>query len=132
MAPDTYPLLRTVHITAVILSGTLFTVRGLLAIGGSSIARHRVARRLSYGIDATLLAAAIALCALTAQYPLADAWLTAKVTLLVAYILLGWQALHGAHDRKRRLMFFAAALCVFGFMVGIARTHRPWGFLTSW
>lgn len=127
MPPDTYLLVRTVHISAVIASGTLFTARGLLAMSGSSLARHRLARRLSWMIDATLLAAAIALCRLTAQYPLADAWLTAKVSLLVVYILLGWQALHGGHGQWRRAFFFAAALIVFALIVGIARSHHPLG-----
>jgi uncharacterized membrane protein SirB2 len=81
----------------------------------------------SYAIDTVLLVSAIALTVVTAQYPLADAWLTAKVVLLVVYIGLGIVALRPAVTSSVRLAVTAAALLVFAFIVSVARAHHPLG-----
>ena len=111
------------------MSGVFFTVRGLLRIGGIAIANHRVLRITSYVIDTTLLSAAILLTVIVQQYPFVDAWLTAKVLLLVLYIALGIITLKRARTRLGRICAFLAALSTFGFMIGVAVTHHPAGWL---
>lgn len=116
-----------VHIGCVILSGSLFFVRGCLMLAGSPLANHRVLRRLSYVIDTTLLAAAVLLTMIIHQYPFVQAWLTIKVLLLVLYIALGVFALRRGRTRRSRAAFFVAALAVFLFIVSVAVAHSPRG-----
>ena len=117
------------HVGCVVLSGTLFTVRGLLRIANHPMANHRALRILSYVIDTTLLVAAILLTLILHQYPLKNGWLTTKVLLLVLYIGLGILALKRARTRSGRSVAFLAALLVFAFIIGVAVTHQPAGWL---
>jgi uncharacterized membrane protein SirB2 len=111
----------------VILSGSLFLVRGLLMLAGSRAANHAALRYLSYAIDTTLLTAALMLVTILHQYPFVQAWLTAKVLLLVVYIVLGVFALRRGRTRAVRMLCFVAALAVFLFIVSIARWHDARG-----
>ena len=124
-----YADIRQLHIACVILSGSLFTLRGLLRIADVAIANHWAARIASWLIDTALLVAAILLTLIVHQYPLADAWLTTKVLLLVLYILLGLAALKRARTRRGRCVAFIAALLTYGFMIGVAVERHPAGWL---
>lgn len=120
--------LRHVHMTTVALSGVFFLIRAVaFNTAGAGWPKARPVRMASYAIDTVLLASAIALTVITAQYPLADAWLTVKVALLVVYIALGIVALRPAVTSSVRLATTAAALLVFAFIVSVARAHHPLG-----
>lgn len=124
-----YLELRTLHIAAVIASGSLFMVRALaLNLGRATWPLTRPVRILAYAVDTLLLAAAVALTTVVRQYPFVDGWLTAKVLLLVPYILLGYRALRGP-ALAGRLACLVGAAAVFLFIIGIARTHHPLGIL---
>ena len=86
---------------------------------------------LSWTIDTVLLTAALMLMTIVQQYPFIDGWLTAKVLLLIVYIALGVVALRPERPRRMRILFWLAALAVFAFIVTIARTHHPLGFLAG-
>ncbi len=122
-----YLQIKWVHIWAVILSGSLFSVRGLMMLARSRFTNHLALRRLSYVIDSTLLAAAILLLFIVHQYPFVQAWLTVKVLLLVVYIVLGTLALKRGRTRGAQIGCFIAALAVYLFIVSVARSHNPWG-----
>ncbi len=126
-----YTQIRTIHIAAVVLSGSLFLVR---AVGHNLIgARWPMSlalRSIAWTVDTILLTAALMLMTIIEQYPLADAWLTVKVVLLVAYIVIGWWAFR-AGRRKMRVIFSMAALAAFGFIYTVARAHDPLGFLAT-
>ena len=126
-----YLELRTVHIAAIAASGTLFLIRALtLNLSGAAWPLARPIRIVAYAIDTLLLAAAIALAIVIRQYPLVDAWLTAKVLLLILYILLGYRALR-APALSTRLVCLAGASATFLFIVSVARTHNPLGLLAG-
>jgi uncharacterized membrane protein SirB2 len=124
-----YSTIRSVHVTAVILSGCLFAWRGGMTLLGSRLPRHPALRVLSVAIDITLLAAAVTLSMLSRQYPLMDGWLSAKLVLLIIYILLGWQVLQGNHHPRRRACCYLGALATYLFIISIASTRHPLGFL---
>ena len=124
-----YPEIRWVHIAAVIASGALFSVRGVLMLAGSRAANHVALRWLSYAIDTTLLTAALMLATMLHQYPFVHAWLTVKVLLLVAYIVLGSVALKRGRTRRGRALAFFAALAIYVTIIGVARAHHPLGWL---
>lgn len=123
--------IRGIHIGAVIASGSLFLIR---AIGHNLLnAKWPMAsplRFLVWSVDTILLTAALMLMTIVRQYPFIDAWLTVKVVLLVAYVVIGWWALRA--DRKQvRIACSLAAIAIFGFIITVARTHNPLGFLSA-
>jgi uncharacterized membrane protein SirB2 len=88
-----------------------------------------ILRRLSYAIDTVLLGSAVALVGILHQFPFISPWLTAKLLLLVVYILLGIFALRRGRTRLMRQGCFVAALSVYAFIISIAMTHNPRGLL---
>jgi uncharacterized membrane protein SirB2 len=123
--------IKWVHVAAVGASGTLFALRGLLVLAGSRLGNHAALRHLSYAIDTVLLTAALMLATILRQYPFVHGWLTAKVSLLVVYIVLGSFALKRAATTRGRAVAYFAALAVFVLIVSIARAHHPLGFLSG-
>ncbi len=119
------------HIGCVVASGTLFTMRGLLRICGITAANHIALRVASYVIDSTLLGAAILLMAILRQYPFANGWLTAKVVLLLVYVLLGSVALKRARTPAGGLAALVAALSIFALIIGVAVAHDPLGWFRT-
>jgi uncharacterized membrane protein SirB2 len=115
------------HVGCVIASGSLFFMRGCMMLAGLPAANHVALRRISMVVDSLLLAAAIALTTIIHQYPFVQAWLTAKVVLLVVYIVLGVFALRRGRTRTIRATCFAAAMIVFLFIVSVARAPNPLG-----
>lgn len=124
-----YLLLKYTHVAAVIASFTLFLLRGLWMMRASSRLAARWVRVLPHVVDTVLLASAIGLALLTAQYPFVQSWLTAKVLALPVYIVLGAVALRRGRTRRVRIIAWVLALIVFGYIVAVARARAPlpWG-----
>lgn len=126
---NTYLALRHLHIASVVISIALFVFRGGLMFAGSRWLQNRFLRIAPHVVDTVLLGTAVALVIMSSQYPFQQAWLTAKVLALVAYILLGTVAIkRGPTLRVRGLAFFAALATVL-WIVSVARSRDPYGFL---
>lgn len=110
-----YPQIKAVHVHAIGLSFAIFFLRGLLMLMRSKFTNHAALRYASYTVDTVLLTAALMLATMLHQYPFVHAWLTAKVVLLVAYIVLGVLA---------QILAFIAACLVFATIYAIARAHH--------
>lgn len=126
-----YPLLKTTHVTCVILSFTLFSVRGVWMLVDSDWLHWRPVRIVPHVVDTTLLASAIGLVILLHQYPFVNNWLTAKVIALVVYIGLGTIALKRGRSKPVRTVTWATALLVFAYIVSVAIAHNPLGFFDN-
>lgn len=124
-----YPEIRWVHIAAVLSSGALFALRGVAMLAGARWFMAAPLRFLSYTIDTVLLTAALMLATILHQYPFVHGWLTAKVLLLVVYVVLGSYALKRGATRPTRARAFFAAVLVYAFIISIARAHDPRGVL---
>lgn len=128
-----YSQIKFVHIVAVLISGSLFFLRGLMVLSGKQgLALAMPVRYLSYTIDTVLLTAALMLVSLLPGAMFSNGWLTAKLALLVAYIALGSFALKRATKPSAQRVGFALALVTYGAMVSIARAHHPLGALRNW
>lgn len=125
-----YPAIKHLHITFVVLSGTGFFMRGLLMLQESPWLKRRWMKVVPHVVDTGLLAAAIALVVVTDQYPFVDAWVTAKIFGLIAYIILGSVALKAGRTKRMRAAAWLAALATFGYVVSVALTKNPWGVLS--
>ena len=126
---NTYLAIKHLHVACVVLSGVGFLSRGLLMLNDAPLLRQRWLRIFPHVNDTLLLAAALTLCALSGQYPFVDAWLTAKVFGLIAYIILGYLALKAGRTKSFRLVSWLAALLAFAYIVSVALTHNPLGML---
>lgn len=126
-----YTEIRLVHIVTVLASGGLFFLRGIGLFAGRAWPKIAPVRYLSYSIDTLLLVAALLLAMIIGQYPFAQAWLTAKVLLLVAYIALGILAFRAGRPLKVRLACWLLALATFAFIISIARTRSPLGVFST-
>jgi uncharacterized membrane protein SirB2 len=123
-----YVLLKHVHMTAVVLSGSLFALRGVWMTMESPLLRQRWVRIVPHIIDSLLLASAIALAITIQQYPLVHAWLTAKLFALVVYIVLGSIALKRGKTKRIRILAFIGALLSFSYIILVALSHNPVAF----
>ena len=125
--------IKLAHIVAVVLSGLLFFVRGILVQSGRAAqALSPPLRYLSWSIDTMLLVAALLLLTIVPVVAYDNGWLAAKLLLLPVYVVLGWMALHKASTRVGRFGFFAAAVLTYVFMASVARVHHPLGWLRPW
>ena len=117
---NTYPWLKHLHISCVVLSGSLFALRGWWMLQAPHRLQQRWVRVLPHGIDTLLLASAVGLAVWSGQYPLAQDWLTAKVLALLVYIALGSVALKYGSTRAVRAWAWGGALLVFAYIVATA------------
>ena len=126
-----YLQIRAVHIGSVIASGLLFFIRtSAFNLFDAAWPRALPLRILVYTVDTILLTAALMLMTIVRQYPFVDSWLTVKVVLLLAYIVIGWWAFR-AQARQARIACSLGALAIFDFIVSVARAHDPLGFLST-
>jgi uncharacterized membrane protein SirB2 len=119
--------LRHVHIACAILSISLFALRGALMLAESPWQRNLVLRYLPHAVDTVLLTSALMLTTIIHQYPFVNGWLTTKVLLLVAYVVLGSIALKRGRTKRMRMAALAGALLSVAFLVSVARAHHPLG-----
>ena len=124
-----YPQIKWTHVTMVVSSGSLFFLRGLFMLVGSRSGMSAPVRYLSYGIDTLLLTTALMLAMRLRQYPFVDGWLSAKVLLLMVYIVLGSYALKRGKSLRARAIYLLAAVCVYGLIISVALTRHPLGIL---
>jgi uncharacterized membrane protein SirB2 len=123
-----YPWIKQTHITLVVASALLFTLRGIAVLAGAHWPMRTGVRVTSVVIDTALLAAGATLWAVLQLDPLRDSWLAAKLLLLVLYVILGTWALKRSRTAAHRLAFLMAALLTLATMASIALTRQPLGF----
>lgn len=122
-----YPQIKHVHIALALGSGALFAVRSLAALAGMRWPRAAPVRYLSYTIDSALLTAAMMLLTILPGAMYANGWLAMKLTMLVAYVVLGVLAMRPARRLQARALCFGLALLCYLQIYCIARTHHPLG-----
>ena len=123
-----YLFFKLTHVTCAVLSYAGFFVRGVWMIRGSAMLARRWVKIVPHVNDTVLLASAVAMAALSRQYPFVQGWLTAKVLALVLYIVLGMLALRSGRTLTRRIAAWVAAQIVFAYIVwvAVARDALPW------
>ena len=124
-----FMLLKHTHVTCVVISYMLFFLRGIWSLNGSPIMRQGWVKLVPHVVDTLLLASALAMAYLIQQYPLVDAWLTAKFFGLVLFIILGSVALKHGRTRNIRIAAWLGAQVVFAYVVLVATYHNPLPFI---
>jgi uncharacterized membrane protein SirB2 len=126
-----YATIKLVHQGAVALSLAGFFARGAGALSGARWVATRAAKTLPHVVDTVLLASAIGLAWMLRLSPLDATWLMAKIVALVAYIVLGAIALKPGRPLGMRAAAWVAALVTFGYIVSVALSKDPRGFLAA-
>lgn len=121
-----YPLIKQIHVGAVLASGGFFLLRGLWMMQESSLLNSKFARVVPHIIDTVLLLAAIAL---VVQLGVLPTWVQVKIAALFVYIFMGMLAFRLAKGYGAKVTAFFLALGVFAFIMSVAITKSPWGFL---
>jgi uncharacterized membrane protein SirB2 len=125
----TYLFLKHLHVTCVVLSITGFFLRGVWMLRDSPMLDRLWVRVVPHVNDTLLLAAATGLSIVQQQYPFVHGWVTAKVLGLLAYIGFGMFALRRGRSKAVRAGFWLASLASFAYIVSVALTRDPRGFL---
>ncbi|MDX8404372.1 MAG: SirB2 family protein [Mariprofundaceae bacterium] len=121
-------IIKFTHISCVLLSILFFTSRGVIMFYEPSFVSRAWVQRVAKSIDTALLLSGMTLAWLTEQLPWQDAWLGAKLILLLFYILLGMVAFHWGRSRTVKFVSWGAAVGVYATMVFIALTKTLWPF----
>ena len=124
-----YTVLKTIHVTCVILSIAGYTIRGVWMMRESSWLQKKWVRIVPHVVDTTLLGSAILLTIKIQQYPFAQGWLTAKVLALIAYIVVGAIGLKYGRTKKIRIAAWLGAIAIFLYIVLVALTRQVLPFL---
>lgn len=117
--------LKALHIGSVLLSYSLFFLRGIWVLRASPAMQQRWVKIAPHIVDTLLLASAIALAIQLGISPFTAPWLAAKIFALLLYIVLGSIALKRGKTQRVRLLAWLAAQAVFCLIVLIALTHNP-------
>jgi len=112
------------------LSIFFFTGRGVIMFYDPSFVSRAWVQRVAKSIDTVLLLSGMTLAWLTEQLPWQDAWLGAKLLLLLIYILLGMGAFYWGRSRTVKILSWGMAVGVYAVMVFIALTKTIWPFAT--
>ena len=120
-----YATVRLIHIATACLSVSLFALRGGLQLCDANWRRWRWLRVAPHVNDTVLLSAAVTLALMSAQYPLAQPWLSAKVLALLIYIGVGGVALSPRFGRSVNRIAFVLALACVSYILLVARSRSP-------
>ena len=124
----TYLLFKHIHMTAALASGAFFLLRGLWMMQESSLFNAKLVKVLPHIIDTILLVSALTLVGLMGAFP---TFVLVKVAALFVYIALGMMAFRFMKGWGSRVFMFFMALAVYAFIVSVAVTKNPQGFLSA-
>ena len=122
-------MIKLIHMSTAFISISLFLVRGFWVYRSSPMMTKKWVKIVPHVNDTILLITAIILAITIQQYPITDGWLTAKISALIIYIVLGMFALKRAKEMKNKIVFFILALLTFGYIVGVALTRSASWFI---
>ena len=120
-----FTIIKSIHVTAVILTISMFLIRMVWMLQGSKLLHHPWVRVVPHVNDTILFFSALGTAIMLGQYPFVNDWLTAKVFALLAYIILGSIALKSGQQRGLAMVAFTGALISFGYILLVARCNDP-------
>jgi uncharacterized membrane protein SirB2 len=123
-------LLKHLHMTFALLSFAGFFVRGIWMVTSSPLLQRKPVKVLPHINDTLLLLTAVALAVVIGYSPIQNSWLMAKIVAVFVYIGLGVVAFRHP-NRSVRIGAWVAALAVFMYIVSVAFSKQPLGFLQT-
>lgn len=117
-------MLKSFHVTLAFLTAAGFLLRGFWSVMESPLRNERWVRVAPHVVDTALLTLGVVL-AFRIGASLADPWLAAKMTALLAYIGFGVLTMR-ARTRALKSVGFVAALLMLTYLFAVAFTRSPW------
>ena len=124
-----YALVKHMHMGMAYLSITFFIFRSILSVTESALLQNKLIKILPHIIDTLLILFAGHLMVTIQQYPFVDAWLTAKLLALFAYIIVGTIAIKRGKTAVIRLWASITAVAIFAYILGVAKSHDVMSWL---
>jgi uncharacterized membrane protein SirB2 len=90
---------------------------------------HRAVKTLPHVVDTILIVSAVWLAWILRLTPVNAPWIGAKIIGLLVYIAVGMIALRFGRSKGVRASAWIGAMLVFGYIVSVAITKDPRGFL---
>lgn len=122
-----YLILKHLHMTTAYITVVLFALRLLMDAVGKPGWRQTPLRWIPHANDTVLLLAAIGLLFVTPWMPFVHGWLTAKIFLLVGYIVAGLFALKPTLGSPVRVAAAVLAFVQIGVIFHLAMTKPMFG-----
>lgn len=126
-----YATLKTIHMSAVAISGAGFVARGVGMLNDAAWVKHRVAKTLPHLVDTVLIVSALWLAWILRLTPSNAPWITAKIVGLLVYIGIGMVALRFGRTKAVRGIAWLLAMLTFAYIVSVAITKDPRGFFVA-
>jgi uncharacterized membrane protein SirB2 len=124
-----YSWLKSSHQLLALISVCGFMLRWYWRVAGSPMAQLRLTKTLPHIVDTLFLITGVALTWKLSLFSALPGWLAAKLTGLVVYILLGAVAMRCTSRLALSTGVFLTALTCFGWIISVAITKSPFGFL---
>jgi uncharacterized membrane protein SirB2 len=121
--------LKALHIIFALLTFLSFSLRGAWMLMESPLLKRKVVRIVPHIIDTCLLASGLTMALTYYEAFYTHAWLVAKLTALVLYIVMGSIALKYGKTKKTRLCSLIVSWLIFIYIVTVARTQSPIPFI---
>ena len=121
-------VIKTIHVTCVVLSFAGFFIRGIWMLKDSSLLQQRWVKTIPHIVDTLLLVSAITLAVQMRLSPLEQPWLMAKIIALLVYIGIGMLALRFGRSKTIRLSAWLFGLVTIGYIVSVAISKSALGW----
>ena len=122
-----YLILKHLHMTTAYITVVLFALRLLMDAVGRPEWRRTPLRWIPHANDTVLLVAAISLLFVTPWMPFVHGWLTAKIFLLIGYIVAGVFALKTTLGTPARVVAAILAFVQIGAIFHLAMAKPVFG-----
>lgn len=121
-----YNAIKHAHAGFAYLSILLFVLRFGLFSWRPVLQQVKILNIIPHIVHTGLVVAAVALSVSLQQYPITDAWLTAKLVGLLLYVGLATVAI-----KRGNKIAAILAIVVFAYIIGVAKNHSLLSWLAS-
>lgn len=125
-----YVTLKLIHQSAVTISFAGFFARGVGMLRDAAWVKHRLAKTLPHVVDTVLIVSAVWLAWMLRLTPSNAPWIGAKIAGLLVYVGVGMVALRFGRTKVVRAGAWVLAMLTFAWIVSVAITKDPRGFLS--
>ena len=120
-----YPAVKHLHLMLIALSVLFFTVRFVLHLRGSALLEKKLLKIAPHIIDTFLLLSGVALCFIIQQFPFENAWLTEKLSAVIAYIVLAMIAMKINRGKLFKIFAYIGAISWLVYAAKMAVFKQP-------
>ncbi|MEE4245620.1 MAG: SirB2 family protein [Kangiellaceae bacterium] len=115
-----YGLIKHIHVAVVSLAFVTLLVRGFWLITQSAMMQVKLVKILPHVLDTLLIISTVLLVIETKMYPFVVDFVTIKLFLFVAYIVVRVIAFKKAKTKQKQMVFLALSIAILLAMFAVA------------